>query len=224
MGFLDELPVDWREAMRPYLGLATLRGLESFVESEYASGTVYPPREQLFRAFAATPYEQVRVLLLGQDPYHEAGQACGLAFAVPQGCRWPASLRNIAREYEDDLGSALPPEADWGALSTRGVMMLNTVLSVREGAAGSHQRHGWEMVTDAAIRALAARPRPLVFLLWGKPAQEKEQLIGAGRHAVIKSAHPSPLSAYRGFFGSRPFSKVNAALQELGQPPVDWRL
>ena len=222
MALLDTFPDDWRQAMAPYLKWCPLEQLGAFVDAEYSSGTVYPPREQLFRAFEATQYNDVKVLILGQDPYHEEGQACGLSFAVPRGVKWPASLRNIAREYSDDLGRPLSEDFDWGALSQRGVMLLNTVLSVRAGQAGSHQGHGWEEFTDATIRALSARAKPLVFLLWGRPAAQKERLIDLRRHRVIKSAHPSPLSAYRGFFGSRPFTAVNAALEALGQEPVEW--
>ena len=222
MALLDTFPDDWRQAMAPYLKWCPLEQLEVFVDAEYCSGTVYPPREQLFRAFEATPYNDVKVLILGQDPYHEEGQACGLSFAVPRGVKWPASLRNIAKEYSDDLGRPLNEDFDWGALSERGVMLLNTVLSVRAGPAGSHQGHGWEEFTDATIRALSAREKPLVFLLWGRPAAQKERLIDLRRHRVVKSAHPSPLSAYRGFFGSRPFTAVNAALEALGQEPVEW--
>ena len=208
--------------MAPYLKLCPLEQLEAFVEAEYKSETVYPPREQLFRAFEVTPYNDVKVLVLGQDPYHEEGQACGLSFAVPKGVKWPASLRNIAKEYADDLGEPLDADWDWGELSRRGVMLLNTVLSVRAGQAGSHQGHGWEEFTDAAIRSLSAREKPMVFLLWGRPAAQKERLIDLRRHRVIKSAHPSPLSAYRGFFGSKPFTAINSALKALGQEPVDW--
>ncbi|MBP5641418.1 MAG: uracil-DNA glycosylase [Victivallales bacterium] len=224
MALLDSFPEDWRQAMEPYLKWCPLEKLEAFVEGEYASQTVYPPRHQLFRAYYATPFEDVKVLILGQDPYHEEGQACGLAFAVPQNVKWPASLRNIAKEYADDLGTPMPLDADFGILGNRGVMLLNTVLTVRAGQAASHQGHGWEEFTDATIRCLSAREKPLVFLLWGRPAVQKERLIDLRRHRVIKSAHPSPLSAYRGFFGSRPFSAVNAALESVGCSPVDWRL
>lgn len=223
-GYMNELPMDWREALSDYVDEGRLSELEAFVESEYAHGIVYPPRGQLFRAFQATPYHDVKVVILGQDPYHEKGQACGLAFSVPIGERCPASLRNIYKEYNADLGYLIPGDGDLEAWSRRGVLMVNTVLSVREGAAGSHQGHGWEEFTDGAIRALSRREKPVVFLLWGKPAEKKERLIDVSRHVVIKSAHPSPLSAYRGFFGSRPFSRVNEALIAKGLEPVDWRL
>ena len=224
MNLLEHMPPDWREAIAPYLQPATLDALQRFVTDEYGRGTVYPPPEHLFRAFAETPCRQVRLVLLGQDPYHGEGQACGLAFAVRPGVRWPASLRNIWREFADDLQVTVPPDADFAQFASRGVLMLNTVLTVRAGAAGSHQNHGWEMVTDAAIRALSRHGDPMVFLLWGKPAERKRPLIDTTRHRILTSAHPSPLSAYRGFFGSRPFSRVNDALAELGRPPLDWTL
>lgn len=221
-----DIPADWLAAMRPFLKLqgVDLNALEAFLDREYASGQVFPPRHQIFRAFAATPFDDVRLLLLGQDPYHEQGQACGLAFSVPPNTKAPASLRNILKEYADDLQCPMPQTVDLSPWTQQGVMLLNTVLTVREGQAASHQNKGWEAVTDAAIRALSARPKPLVFLLWGGHAQKKKPLIDASRHAVIMTAHPSPLSAYRGFFGSRPFTRVNEALAKLGQPPIDWTL
>ena len=221
-----DIPADWLAALWPFLKLqgVDLNALETFLDREYASGQVFPPRHQIFRAFAATPFDDVRLLLLGQDPYHEQGQACGLAFSVPPNTKAPASLRNILKEYADDLQCPMPQTVDLSPWTQQGVMLLNTVLTVREGQAASHQNKGWEAVTDAAIRALSARPKPLVFLLWGGHAHKKKPLIDASRHAVIMTAHPSPLSAYRGFFGSRPFTRVNEALAKLGQPPIDWTL
>ena len=221
-----DIPADWLAAMRPFLKIqgVDLNALEAFLDREYAAGQVFPPRHQIFRAFAATPFDDVRLLLLGQDPYHEAGQACGLAFSVPPDTKAPASLRNILKEYAEDLQRPIPQTVDLSPWARQGVMLLNTVLTVREGQAASHQNKGWEAVTDAAIRALSARQKPLVFLLWGGHAQKKKPLIDTSRHAVIMTAHPSPLSAYRGFFGSRPFTLVNKALAALGQPPIDWTL
>ena len=221
-----DIPADWLAAMWPFLKLqgVDLNALEAFLDREYAAGQVFPPRHQIFRAFAATPFDDVRLLLLGQDPYHEQGQACGLAFSVPPHTKAPASLRNILKEYADDLQRPMPQTVDLSPWTRQGVMLLNTVLTVREGQAASHQNKGWEAVTDAAIKALSARTKPLVFLLWGGHAQKKKPLIDASRHAVIMTAHPSPLSAYRGFFGSRPFTRVNEALAKLGQPPIDWTL
>ncbi|MBO7621326.1 MAG: uracil-DNA glycosylase [Victivallales bacterium] len=221
-----DIPADWLAAMRPFLKIqgVDLNALEAFLDREYAAGQVFPPRHQIFRAFAATPFDDVRLLLLGQDPYHEAGQACGLAFSVPPDTKAPASLRNILKEYADDLQRPIPQTVDLSPWTRHGVMLLNTVLTVREGQAASHQNKGWEPFTDAAIKALSARSKPLVFLLWGGHAQKKKPLIDTKRHAVIMTAHPSPLSAYRGFFGSRPFTLVNKALAALGQPPIDWTL
>ena len=221
-----DIPADWLAAMWPFLKIqgVDLNALEAFLDREYALGQVFPPRHQIFRAFAATPFDDVRLLLLGQDPYHEQGQACGLAFSVPPNTKAPASLRNILKEYADDLQRPMPQTVDLSPWTQQGVMLLNTVLTVREGQAASHQNKGWEAVTGTAIKALSARPKPLVFLLWGGHAQKKKPLIDASRHAVIMTAHPSPLSAYRGFFGSRPFTRVNEALAKLGQPPIDWTL
>lgn len=224
MSLCDELPADWRNALAPWLGSCPLDTLSEFIDAEYSRHVVFPPRHQLFRAFADTPLDCVKVVILGQDPYHEPGQACGLAFAVPDGMKRPASLRNIFKEYSEDLGTPVPAKGNLAEWSRRGVLMLNTVLSVRKGQAGSHQNQGWEAFTDAVIRCVSAREKPVVFVLWGRPAAMKEPLIDLRRHKTVKSAHPSPLSAYRGFFGSRPFTAVNRALAELGEAPVDWHL
>lgn len=224
MNLLDQMPADWKEALLPFLDLSQLEKLQQFVTDEYANATVFPPQNQIFRAFEDTPFAKVKLVLLGQDPYHGEGQACGLAFAVPQEVKPPASLRNIWREYTDDLRQDVPATAEFGQFARRGVLLLNTVLTVRAHQAASHQGQGWEMLTDAAVKALSQRQTPLVFLLWGKPAERKTALIDAQRHRVIVSPHPSPLSAYRGFFGSRPFSRVNEALRELEQTPIDWRI
>ena len=178
----------------------------------------------MFSALALTPYDQVRVVILGQDPYHGPNQAHGLAFSVRKGVRPPPSLVNIFAELETDLG--IPPArhgylAEW---AEQGVLLLNTALTVRAGVANSHKGHGWEQLTDRIIELVSAREQPVVFVLWGSPAQRKMALIDTRRHTIIRSVHPSPLSAANGFFGSRPFSKVNAALEGYGEPPIDWQL
>lgn len=195
------------------------------VENAYVTATVYPPRQQLFAALRATPPEQVRVVILGQDPYHEPGQAHGLSFSVEPGTPIPKSLCNIYKELESDL--EVPP-AGSGCLrpwAENGVLLLNSILTVEAHKAGSHKKFGWEAFTDQVIAATNALPQPIAFVLWGNYAQKKTSLIHTDApRLVLASAHPSPLSAYRGFFGSRPFSKINEFLEENGQQPVNWRL
>lgn len=195
------------------------------VENAYVTATVYPPRQQLFAALQATPPEQVRVVILGQDPYHEPGQAHGLSFSVEPGTPIPKSLCNIYKELESDL--EIPP-AGSGCLrpwAENGVLLLNSILTVEAHKAGSHKKFGWEAFTDQVIAATNALPQPIAFVLWGNYAQKKASLIHTDApRLVLASAHPSPLSAYRGFFGSRPFSKINEFLEENGQQPVNWRL
>jgi uracil-DNA glycosylase len=198
--------------------------LEAFLASEYRMGAVYPPGEEVFRALELTPLRDVRVVLLGQDPYHGPGQAHGLAFSVPPGVAKPPSLRNLLRELHDDIGVPIPDHGTLVPWARRGVLLLNTVLTVRDGEAGSHAGRGWERFTDAVLRRVAARPGRVAFLLLGNRAQAKADAVDLSDHAVIRAAHPSPLSAWRGFFGSRVFSRVNEALQEDGCEPVDWSL
>ena len=224
MTLRELLPGDWQAALKPRYNLSLLQRLDVFLAQERAIAQVFPQPENIFAALAATPYEQVKAVLLGQDPYHDDGQACGLAFSVPTGVPAPPSLRNILREYCDDLGYPAPSEASLLPWARQGVLLLNTVLTVRAHQAGSHRNHGWEQFTDAVIGALSARERPVAFLLWGNPAREKLRLIDQERHPVLLGVHPSPLSAYRGFFGSRPFSRVNELLQKRGQSPIDWKL
>lgn len=218
------LPECWRPPLREALDAPSFAALDAFVGAEYAAGVpaIHPPREALFAAFRLTPPEAVRAVILGQDPYHEPCQAHGLAFSVPEGVPLPPSLRNIFREYADDTGLPPPRSGDLSEWARRGVLLLNTVLTVREGAAASHRGRGWEKFTDAVISAVDAMPRPLVFLLWGTAAQTKKHLIR--RHPVLESPHPSPLSAYRGFFGSAPFRRINETLAAAGAEPIDWRL
>lgn len=216
------LPPDWRQALASELQQDYWHELERFVAAEMTEQTVFPPREEIFAAFHFTPYDQVKVLLLGQDPYHDHGQAHGLCFSVRPGVPLPRSLNNIYKEMEADLGIPRPPNGSLAHWAKQGVLMLNTALTVREHEAASHSKRGWEQFTDAVIRTVSARPQPMVFVLWGGHAARKGELIDVSRHTVIKSAHPSPLSASRGFFGSRPFSQIDAALQRFGHKPLKW--
>ncbi|MFO1107337.1 MAG: uracil-DNA glycosylase [Amaricoccus sp.] len=204
---------------------ALLAGPMDFQRAERAAGKrIFPPEPQILRALALTPLAALKVVILGQDPYHGAGQAQGLAFSVAPGSRLPPSLRNIFRELEADLGIPVPSTGDLEPWARQGVLLLNTVLTVEEGRAGSHRGRGWEALTDALIAAASAEAPPSAFLLWGAPAQAKAGLIDPIRHRVLTAPHPSPLSAHRGFFGSRPFSQANAFLAAQGRAPVDWRL
>ncbi len=218
------LPPDWAEPLAPALAAPSFARLCAFLDAERAAYDVFPAAEHVFEAFARTPIADVKVLLLGQDPYHGEGQAHGLCFSVPRGVAPPPSLRNVFRELEADLGCGPAPHGNLAAWAERGVLLLNTVLTVRAGEAHSHRGQGWEPFTDAVITALSARPTPLVALLWGGPARKHRARIDGARHRIIEGVHPSPLSAHRGFFGSRPFSAVNRALVELGHDPIDWCL
>jgi len=185
---------------------------------------VYPSEEELFSAFRLTPYDEVKVLLLGQDPYHGPGQAHGLAFSVQPGVKPPPSLVNIFKELQSDLGLPKPKDGSLVPWSKQGVLLLNAVLTVREGQANAHEGKGWERFTDAVIQKVSDKKEPVVFLLWGSYAQKKEALIDTSRHVILKAPHPSPLSAKRGFFGSKPFRLINEALEKAGRGPIDWRL
>lgn len=215
---------DWQEVLNSETERAYFMELLAFVEKEYEEKTIYPPKGDIFNAFKHTPFEHVRVVILGQDPYHGPGQAHGLSFSVKPGVKHPPSLRNMLKELKDDLGCEIPKDGTLTKWADQGVLMLNTVLTVREGEAHSHKEMGWENFTDAVIRKLSEREEPIVFVLWGKPAQKKKTLIDTERHAVIESVHPSPLSARRGFFGSRPYSAINEKLKEFGQDPIDFCL
>ena len=218
------LPAAWRNALAEYTSGAAWRALDGRIAAERRSGTVFPPEEATFRALELTPPERVRVVILGQDPYHDFRQAQGLAFSVPEDVKLPPSLRNIFRELADDLHwETLPDSGDLSGWAEQGVLLLNTVLTVRAHEANSHRGLGWEEFSDVVIRAVNDLPRKAVFLLWGAPAQKKKALIDLDRHAVLESAHPSPLSAYRGFFGSRVFSRANAILTAAGEEPIDWK-
>lgn len=198
--------------------------LREFLKEEYRTQTVYPDMHDIFNAFKYTDYNDVKVVILGQDPYHEPMQAQGLSFSVPKGVRIPPSLVNIYRELNDDLGVPVPSHGCLREWASEGVLLLNAVLTVRKGKAGSHAGKGWEILTDKVIELLNEREKPMVFILWGAYAQKKAALINERRHCVIKSVHPSPLSAYRGFFGGRYFSRANGFLEIVGQEPVDWTI
>ena len=227
---LDTLPPGlddrWHNVIAPVLASENGQALAAFLAREEAAGkAIYPSSESRFLAADLTALSDVKAVILGQDPYHGAGQAMGLAFSVPDGVKLPPSLKNIYRELESDLGIAPPTSGDLTAWARQGVLLLNTSLSVEAGKAGSHAKRGWEAVTDACIAAVARCAEPTAFILWGSHAQAKAPLIraqGKGRHLLIENPHPSPLSAYRGFFGSRPFSRANAFLERHGREPIDW--
>ena len=194
------------------------------VVEEYTTHVVYPPSDEIFTAFNLTPLSKVKVVILGQDPYHNYGQAHGLCFSVQKGVQVPPSLVNIYQELHDDLGCTIPNHGCLTKWAEQGVLMLNTVLTVRAHQANSHRGIGWEEFTDAAIQVLNTQDRPIVFILWGSPAQRKEKMLTNPKHLILKAPHPSPLSAYRGFFGSKPFSQTNAFLEAHGVEPVDWQI
>ena len=214
--WLSELEAEFR---KPYYGK-----LFSFVKNEYETQKVFPPSEDIFNAFHLTPLSQVKVVIIGQDPYHNDGQAHGLCFSVKVGIEPPPSLVNIYKELQDDLGCRIPNNGYLVKWAQQGVLMLNTVLTVRAHQAASHQGKGWEEFTDAAIRALNKQDRPIVFILWGKPAQAKKKMLNNPKHLILEAPHPSPLSSYRGFFGSKPFSKTNDFLVKNGILPIDWQI
>lgn len=220
----DGLPEDWKQVLHDAIHAPSFKALETFVREERREHTVFPSEEDLFSAFRLTPYADVRVLLLGQDPYHGPGQAHGLAFSVQPGVPPPPSLVNMFKELQSDVGAPKPRDGSLIPWAKQGVLLLNTVLTVRQATPNSHAKHGWEHFTDAVIRAVSAKQDPVVFLLWGKPAQKKTALIDSKRHIVLEGVHPSPLSASKGFFGSKPFSTTNAALEKHGQHPIDWAL
>lgn len=223
----DAVPPSWRVALDPVLAAPEARRLGGWLKAEEAAGkTIYPPRGQRLRALELTPLEEVKVVILGQDPYHGPGQAHGLCFSVPEGVQVPPSLANIYKELRDDCGVAIPPHGNLEHWAKQGVLLLNNALTVQAAQAGSHQNKGWEAITDAAVAAVAQRPEPTVFILWGSHARKKAERIpelrGNPRHLVLASAHPSPLSAHGGFFGSKPFSKANAFLASRGRGKIAW--
>ena len=224
----ESVPDSWKPVLDPVLATAEARQLGGWLRAEEDAGkTVYPPRGCRLKALELTALEDVKVVILGQDPYHGPGQAMGLCFAVPEGVRVPPSLVNIYKELEADLGIPRPAHGDLSKWGRQGVLLLNNTLTVEAGQAGSHAGRGWDAVTDACVAAVAAREEPSVFILWGSHAQAKAKRIAglrSGPHHVIESPHPSPLSAHRGFFGSRPFSRSNSFLAAKGRGAIDWAL
>lgn len=213
---------EWKKILAPFLESEQAANLRRFVANEYSNHIVYPQLNSMFTAFNLTPYDKVKVVILGQDPYHGPKQANGLAFSVSPVVQIPPSLRNIYKELVDDVGVEMPTHGDLTSWAKQGVLLMNTVLTVRAGQANSHRDQGWETLTDLVIKKLNEREKPCVFILWGRPAQQKIRFIDTNKHCVIKSPHPSPLSAYRGFFGSKPFSKANQALIHFNETPIDW--
>ena len=215
---------DWQEALKQEFRKPYYRKLYDTVRHEYSTRRIFPPSDDIFNAFHFTPLSKVKILVLGQDPYHGEGQAHGLCFSVKPEVEIPPSLVNIYKELHDDLGCEIPNHGYLTKWAKQGVLLLNTVLTVRAHQANSHRGIGWEEFTDAAIRILDVQERPIVFILWGRPAQMKKSMLHNPQHLVLEAPHPSPLSAYRGFFGSRPFSQTNRFLEEHGIEPIDWQI
>ena len=207
------------ESTKPYYS-----DLMKFVDAEYAAGEVFPPREKIFRSLELTPIDSVKCVILGQDPYHDVGQAHGLAFSVNPGVKIPPSLANIYKELQDELGTYIPDNGFLEKWAKQGVLLLNTVLTVRAHEANSHKGKGWEKFTDAVISEVNKLDTPVVYMLWGKPAQSKKKLLDNPRHLVLETVHPSPLSVYRGFWGCGPFAKCNEFLEANGETPIDWQI
>ncbi len=214
---------DWNDVLKDVLESENYAKIRQFLKKEYFERTIYPPMNQIYNAFYLTPYKDVKAVILGQDPYHEPGQAHGLCFSVAEGTKLPPSLVNIYKEMKDDIGVDNGTKGDLTKWAEQGVLLLNTTLTVRRGAANSHSLCGWTWFTDEVIKKLAEREKPMVFILWGANARSKKKFIPP-RHKIIESAHPSPLSAYNGFFGSKPFSRANEFLLSAGETPIDWQL
>lgn len=215
---------DWNPVLRGEFAKPYWQQLQRFVADQRAQYRVYPPDDEVFAALHLTTYADTRVVILGQDPYHGPGQAHGLCFSVRDGVAIPPSLANIHKELHTDLGQPIPSHGNLERWARQGVLLLNTTLTVRAGQAASHHGKGWELFTDEVLKAVNGKPQRVVFILWGSNARKKKSLLDLSRHVVIESAHPSPLSAHNGFFGSRPFSRANAALTAAGLPPIDWSL
>lgn len=215
---------DWKEALKEEYKKPYYKELYQRVMTEYQTRQIFPPKEELFSAFHLTPLKAVKVVILGQDPYHNEGQAHGLSFSVKKGVKIPPSLVNIYKELADDLGCSIPSHGNLEKWAKEGVLLLNTVLTVRAHEANSLQGIGWEQFTDAVIKVLNKEDRPIVFILWGAPAGKKSAMLDNPKHLILKAPHPSPLSAYRGFFGSKPFSKTNQFLVENKIKPIDWQI
>lgn len=215
---------DWNEVLSDLFQSENYKKIREFLKAEYSTHTIYPSMYDIFNAFKMTPYKSIKAVILGQDPYHEPNQAHGLCFSVKDGCVPPPSLINIFKEMKSDLGLEPPKNGDLTKWAERGVLLLNTTLTVRRGAANSHSKCGWTAFTDEVIKKISAREKPVVFILWGGNARAKKPLIDTERHFIVESAHPSPLSCYNGFFGSKPFSKTNRFLESVGEEPIDWNL
>lgn len=214
----------WKKVLQSELDSKKFDDLKSFLVDESARYNVFPPADLVFNAFRLTPFEEVKVVILGQDPYHAAGQANGLAFSVKDGVRIPPSLKNIFKELNEDIGAPVPSSGDLSAWAERGVLLLNSALTVREQSPASHHKKGWEAFTDTCIKKLSEQRHHLVFLLWGNFARAKKELINSSNHLVLEASHPSPLSAYAGFFGCKHFSKTNQYLESVGENPINWLL
>ena len=215
---------DWYEALKGEFSKPYYRKLFETVNEEYRTKLIFPPAQDIFNAFHLTPLKDVKVVILGQDPYHGEGQAHGMAFSVKPGIPAPPSLRNMYKELRDELGCTIPNNGYLMPWAEQGILLLNTALTVRDGQANSHQGHGWEQFTDAVINAVNMQDRPIVYMLWGSPAQRKASMLNNPKHLILKAPHPSPLSAYRGFFGCRHFSQCNEFLKANGVEPIDWQI
>ncbi len=217
-----KIEASWKEVLKEEFKKAYFQNLTDFVKNEYQTHPIYPPGKQIFAAFDHTPFEEVKVVIIGQDPYHGAGQAHGLSFSVPEGIKQPPSLKNIFKELDSDLGISPVQSGNLERWAEQGVLLLNATLTVRASQPGSHQNKGWEEFTDAAIQKLSDEKEHLVFILWGAYAQKKGSMIDPSKHFIIKSPHPSPFSAHNGFFGSKPFSKTNYYLKSMGKNEINW--
>jgi uracil-DNA glycosylase len=222
--YQERLHNRWGEVLKDEFNKEYFLQLNKFLDKEYAEQTIYPRRDDIFNAFIHTDFDDVKVVLLGQDPYHGPDQAHGLSFSVKPGVKIPPSLRNVFKELQHDIGCSIPNHGYLTKWADQGVLLLNTVLTVREGEAHSHKGKGWEVLTDKVIALLNDRDKPVIFLLWGKPAQSKMNLIDLQKHFILTSVHPSPLSASRGFFGNHHFSQINEYLRSIGEKEIDWQL
>ncbi len=224
MNLTNLMPLSWKHVLREEFEKPYFKELEHFLEKEFEEYTIFPPKESIFSAFQYSSFEETKVLILGQDPYHGEGQAHGLCFSVQPNIKIPPSLRNMYKELQADIGCDIPKHGYLVSWAKQGILMINAVLTVRAHAATSHKKKGWETFTDAVIKKLNERENPLVFVLWGGFAKKKQKLIDTSKHKIILGAHPSPLSARNGFFGSRPYSAINRALEEFGYTPINWQL
>lgn len=221
---MNTIEAGWRSVLKEEFEKDYFKSLVEFVQQEMESQTIYPPQDEIFAAFNYTPFEELNVVLLGQDPYHGAGQAHGLCFSVAEGVKQPPSLKNIFKELESDVGTTIPKSGCLTKWAKQGVLLLNATLTVRAKTAGSHQKKGWEEFTDQVIRTISDQKSGVVFILWGRYAQDKEQLIDASKHHVLKAAHPSPFSAKNGFFGCKHFSQTNEFLKKQNKKEIDWQI